>query len=107
MSLVSSIQNATLVAVAHLKQVQQIATTIQTARAQGVPAQRRYITDPVTRRPVVVNGVQQTEEVTSAITAVEYEAALGGIGSNLTAALGVLNTTPEKLAAIQAILAAE
>lgn len=108
MSLITSSENAVLVVVDHKRKLSAAIATIQTARANGVPAQvgpvrsanRQLVIDPTTQRPLM-------EQVTEAITAADYEEALGELAPVFSTTLAVLNTTPEKRAQINAILAAE
>jgi hypothetical protein len=105
-SLITAKDTAVLVTVQHKNALQGAINNIVKGRAMGVPAQSRPVFGP-DRRPVVVNGVQQMEQVTSAVTATDYEEALGELAPVFSTTLAVLNTTPEKLAQINAILAAE
>lgn len=103
-TLITPKDNAVLVTVQHKNALQSAINTIVNGRALGVPEQRRQVFDPVTRRPVIVDGVPQTEQVTAAVSAADYEQALGEIAPVFTTALAVLNASPEKLTQIRAIL---
>lgn len=103
-TLITAKDTAVLVTVQHKNALNNAINAIVRARASGVPAQVRPIIDPATRRPVLVDGVAQTAQVTAAVSAEDYEEALGELGPVFSITLGVLNTTPEKLAQIKAIL---
>ena len=105
-SLITPKNTAVIVTVQHKNALQGAINNIIKGRATGVSAQSRAVFDPATRRPVVVNGVQQTEQVTAAVSAEDYEEALGELAPVFSTTFAVLNTTPEKLAQINAILAA-